>query len=60
MFIPSFDNEEPNPTRSGGNADVFQGTHNGRRVAIKVLRVTLRDLEEHTRVSPFVCLNYGI
>jgi len=60
MFIQSFDNEEPNPTRSGGNADVFQGTHNGHRVAIKVVRVTLRELDEHTRVGLFAYPTYGI
>lgn len=60
MFIPSFDNEEPNSTHGGGNADVFRGTHNGHRVAIKVVKVTLGDLDEHTKAGPFAYPNYGI
>lgn len=39
MVIMNCDDEEPNPARIGGHADVFRGVHRGCRVAIKVLRV---------------------
>ena len=60
MLITGFDNEKPRPTHTGGYADVFEGIHNGCRVAIKVVRVYANNLDEHTRVGPFAYANYGI
>jgi len=60
MLITGFDNQKPRPTHTGGNADVFEGVHNGRRVAIKVVRVCTNDLDEYARVGPFAYANYGI
>ena len=38
------------PIAFGGFADVWKGTHGGRRVCIKVLRVSLNDDESLTKV----------
>ena len=35
----------------GGSANVSQSTHNGRRVAVKVIRVYISDLDEALSVS---------
>lgn len=60
MDIKGCRREEPNPAKTGGNADVFRGIHRGRRVAIKVVRVYLSDLDLHRRVSLSVLMNLGI
>lgn len=54
MFITSFDNEEPAPARGGGNADVFRGAYCGRQVAIKVVRLDLRNLDERVKVGSHI------
>ena len=54
MLITSFDTEESSPTHGGGSADVFQGVHHGCRVAIKVVRLNLSNLDEYVKVGPSV------
>jgi len=57
MNIANCRREEPNPAKSGGNADVFRGVCRGRQVAIKVVRVYLSDLDRHRSVSPSILAN---
>lgn len=59
MVVTKWRDKESSPTYRGGNADVFQGDHDGRRVAIKVVRLTLSDCDKHTKVGSRACANYG-
>lgn len=43
MIIPRIDNRSTVPVYGGGSADVYQGNHRGRKVAIKVIRLCERN-----------------
>ena len=60
MLITNFDAEESRPTHGGGSADVYRGICHGRNVAIKVVRLSLGNLDEHTKVGPAVVKAAGI
>lgn len=52
LHIPPCHNRSDVPRAKGGYADVWLGNHEGRQVAVKVLRVySTTDLAKITRVS---------
>jgi len=54
MLIPDCSEDAVN-VASGGFSDVSQGTYKGRRVAIKVVRIYVRDLDAIRSVSISLC-----